>query len=224
MISDFHASYQRAYIERNVRLMIDMDDLHQFGRFVRLAAALVAQEMNYSQLGREIGVTPQTAKRWLNALSQAFIWFEVPAYSNHVIKRISEKSKGYFFDTGQICFSQMISSYEGIASHPLGSAIFENAVVNELYQLTKRFNMPPQLYHWRLYSGAEVAIVIEFNGKFYPIDIKANSRPSAKDARGIHAFRENYPFLSIQKGLILAPTQERYAITPLDYVMPWDMK
>ena len=48
---------------------------------MRLAAALTSQEMNHSQLGREIGVTPQTAHRWLGILNATFQWFEVPAYA-----------------------------------------------------------------------------------------------------------------------------------------------
>lgn len=51
---------------------------------------------------------------------------------NNPIKRISEKPKGYFADTGQVCYSQMISSPDAISAHPLWGALFENAVVSEL--------------------------------------------------------------------------------------------
>ena len=64
-IPDFHSAYQRTYIERDVRLHADVADWQQFGRFVRLCSALTAQEINYSQLGRDIGLTPQSARRWL---------------------------------------------------------------------------------------------------------------------------------------------------------------
>ncbi len=43
--------------------MLNVDDWQQFGRFVQLAAALSAQEVNVSQFGRDVGVTPQTARR-----------------------------------------------------------------------------------------------------------------------------------------------------------------
>ncbi len=79
-IYDFHYSYQSTYIEKDIRLLADISDLQSFSRFVRLVAALTAQEINYSELGREIGLTPQTAKRWLNLLVQTFEWFEIPSY------------------------------------------------------------------------------------------------------------------------------------------------
>jgi len=79
-IGEFYRAYLRTYIERDVRLLSDVGDWQQLGRFARLTAALTAQEVNYSQLGREIGVTPQTAQRWLAMLRATFQWFEVPAY------------------------------------------------------------------------------------------------------------------------------------------------
>jgi predicted AAA+ superfamily ATPase len=65
LVSDFLASYVRTYVERDVRLAGEAQDWRQFARFLALAAALTAQEVNHSQLGREVGVTPQTADRWL---------------------------------------------------------------------------------------------------------------------------------------------------------------
>lgn len=222
VIADFHASYQRTYIERDIRLLADVSDLAQFGRFVRLVAALTAQEINYSELGRDIGIAPQTAKRWLTTLSQTFEWFEIPAYSNNPIKRISERPKGYFADTGQVCYSQMISSPEAVGAHPLWGALFENAVVCELRKQASLIPTPPQFYHWRLHSGAEVDLILERDGKFYPIEIKAKTKVTSKDAKNIHTFRTLYPYLNVQKGLIVAPAESKYAVTENDWVIPWD--
>ncbi len=222
VIADFHASYQRTYIERDIRLLADVADLAQFGRFVRLVAALTAQEIHYSELGRDIGITPQTAKRWLMILSQTFQWFEVPAYSNNLVKRISGKPKGYCVDVGQVCYSQMISSPEAIGVHPLWGALFENAVVCELRKQANLIATPPQFYHWRLHSGAEVDLILERDGQFYPIEIKAKSKITSADAKNMNTFRKLYPHLNVQKGLIIAPSESKYAVTENDWVMPWD--
>ncbi len=50
--------------------------------------ALAAQEINFSRLGREIGMTPQTARRWLKAMEATFQWFELPAFSGNPTKLI----------------------------------------------------------------------------------------------------------------------------------------
>ncbi len=53
LIQVFHSTYQKTYIERDIRLLSEISDLHQFTRFVRLVAALTAQEINYNEIGRE---------------------------------------------------------------------------------------------------------------------------------------------------------------------------
>lgn len=65
----FFNSYIQTYVERDLRLLEKVDDLDRFGAFLGLLGALSAQKINYMQLGREINVTPQTAKRWLFTLS-----------------------------------------------------------------------------------------------------------------------------------------------------------
>ncbi|MBI3212171.1 MAG: ATP-binding protein [Simkania negevensis] len=222
-IPDFHFSYQSTYIEKDIRILGDISDFQQFSRFVRLVTAHSAQEINYSHLGREIGLTPQTTKRWLNLLIHTFEWFEIPAYSNNSVKKMSLKTKGYFADTGQICFSQMISSKEAIGGHPLWGALFESAVVSEIRKQAFLLSTPPYIYHWRAHSGAECDLILERDGKFYPMEIKAAAHPTKEDARGIAAFRKQHPHLNIQRGLIIAPTPEAYAVTEKDWVIPWDL-
>ena len=63
LVPDFWQGYHRTYVERDARLAGEVGDWHDFGRFVRLMSALTAQEINHSQLGREIGITPKTAQR-----------------------------------------------------------------------------------------------------------------------------------------------------------------
>jgi predicted AAA+ superfamily ATPase len=203
--------------------MADISDWQLFGRFIRLAAALTAQEHNFSQLGRELGLTPQTAQRWLDILKATFQWFEVPAFSGNLIKRVSSKPKGYFSDTGIACSSQAISSPSVIGGHPLWGPLFETAVAGELRKQCSLFSPKPNIYHWRSYSGAEVDFILEFNGALFPIEVKANSNPSRRDTTGISAFRKNYSHLNIKPGLVLAPTDTIRQISENDYSVPWDI-
>ena len=222
-VEDFFAAYIRTYIERDVRLMLSVDDWQQFGRFVQLVAALTSQEINFSQLGRDIGVTPQTAKRWLAVLKATFQWFELPAYHSNTIKKISLKPKGYFADTGLVCYLNRISSPDAVGGHPIIGALFETIVFAEIRKLMSAISRKAQLYHWRIHSGSEVDLLMERDGVIYPIEIKLKSQPSRKDARGIKRFRECYPQLQIAPGLILSPSATFEKVTKDDYTMPWDL-
>ena len=223
VIPDFLNAYQRTYIERDVRLIADVADFQLFGRFLQLACALTAQEINYSQLGRELGLTPQTAQRWIAILKSTFQWFEFPAYSGNMIKRVSNKPKGYIADTGLACQAQAISAPAVIGGHPLWGALFETAVAAELKKQAALLTPKPNFYHWRAYSGAEVDILLEYNGILHPIEIKAKTNPSRRDTMGISAFRKKYPKLKIAPGLVIAPCEKTTRLSESDYAVPWDL-
>jgi predicted AAA+ superfamily ATPase len=207
-----------------VRLLAEVADWQLFGRFLQLAAALSGQEVNHSQLGRELGLTPQTAGRWLTILVATFQWFEVPAFSGNAIKRVSSRSKGYIGDTGLLCSGQAISSPYAIGGHPLWGAIFETAAAAELRKQISLISPKPNLYHWRSYGGAEVDFLVELDGRYYPIEAKAKSIPDRRDATSITAFRKQYPALAIGPGLVLAPTDRMMQITENDFALPWDIR
>jgi predicted AAA+ superfamily ATPase len=220
---DFFSAYVRTYVERDVRLMLQADDWQQFGRFVQLVATLTAQEVNFSQLGRDIGITPQTAKRWLAVLNATFQWAEVPAFHGNTIKRISSKPKGYFRDTGLVCHLARISSPTALGGHPMTGALFETAVASQILTLISTLAARAQLYHWRIHSGSEVDMLLERDGLLYPIEIKLTSRPGRKDTRGISALRKNYPALNIAPGLVIAPVEQMERLSENDYAIPWDL-
>jgi len=222
-IPDFHAAYQRTYIERDVRLLADVSDWQLFGRFLRMVAALTAQEINFSQIGRELGLTPQTANRWLDILKATFQWFELEPFSGNAVKKVSGKPKGYLSDTGLACAAQAISSPTAIGGHPLWGALFETAVVAEVRKQCAFLSPQPKLYHWRAYGGAKIDILIEYDGRLYPIEVKAGSNPSRRDTSGISAFRKRYPDLSVARGLVMAPVERIMPISEQDYAVPWDI-
>lgn len=219
----YFAGYLRTYIERDVRQLTDIGDLEVFGRFIRLCTALSAQEINYSQLGRDLGITPQTSRRWLQILKSTFQWFEIDAFSQNSLKKISSKPKGYMSDTGFICYSQAISSPEALSGHPLLGHILETAIAAELRKQISLMNSPAHLYHWRSHSGAEVDFILERDGIYFPIEVKAKSNPSKKDANGIESFRLTYPNLKISNGMVISSTQEIAPLSTLDWGVPWDI-
>ncbi len=222
LIPDYFESYQRTYLERDVRSMMNVSDIRQFARFIGLMGALSGQEINYSELGRDLGLSPHTAKKWTDVLASSYQWMEIPPFSLNPIKRLSGKPKGYLIDTGYMCWAQSISSPKALASHPLSGAVFETAVVNELRKQFSLMSPKPKMFHWRIYSGAEVDLIIEYNGRFFPIEIRMTTNPSRRDCSGFLAFRKHYPNLDIASGLVISPVDTYRKISDLDFCMPWD--
>jgi predicted AAA+ superfamily ATPase len=223
IVPAYHSSYIQTYIERDVRTMEDIRDLSLFHRFTSLTGALTAQEINTSQFGREIGITPTTARKWLNLLVNTYQWLELPPYHGNTIKRISGKSKGYIRDTGLACYLQRISSPDALLANPLFGSIFETMAVNLINRYSMNISVPPQMYHWRTNGGAEVDIVLELDGCLYPIEVKSKTRLNKHDLRGLRSFRETYKNINIGKAVVIYGGNEFYILDEDTFAVPWNL-
>ena len=145
----YRQAYLRTYIERDARMLGNIDNLTEFSRFVGLVSALSSQEVNYSQLGREVGIDGRRAKAWLRILQHSYLWREALPFFNNSIKRLSKKAKGYFFDTGILCSLHSITTPRALASHPMLGSVFETWVANMIHQLNIVLGTPAKQYHWR---------------------------------------------------------------------------
>lgn len=222
VLRDFHNSYLRTYVERDARSFANVSDAQTFGRFHRLLAALTAQEINYTHLGREIGLARNTAKEWLAILGATFQWIEIPAFHSNLVKRVASKSKGYFFDTGLACAAQSIASPSALASHPLLGALFETAMVNEVRKQCSSLAAAPAIHHWRTHGGAEVDLLLEYNGQLFPLEIKLTSNPSGFDMRPATTFRKALPEGRVAPGLLVCGVETpRRLNDDGDVAIPW---
>lgn len=210
-VAEFFSTYLSTYIERDVRALRNFTAPHEFARFVRLLAALTAQELNASHLGREIGISPHTAGDWLDALVQSFQVQRIDAFSTHATKRVSGRPKLHLVDTGFAAWLASISSPLALQSHPMFGALFESYVVGELSRQSTTLATPPQRWHWRSAGGAEVDLLLERDGVFHLIEVKLTSRPTRRDTSGLRAFAESYPGLRIGHRLVIhgGPDLER---------------
>lgn len=223
LIPDFWSGYHRTYVERDARLAGDINDWQEFGRFVRLMSALTAQEINHSQLGREIGMTPQTARRWLKVMEGTYQWFALPAFSGNPTKRVVSRPKGYLADTGLACFHAQISSPQALGAHPLFGPLFETAMVCEMIKQASALPTRPAFHHWRAAGGAEVDLVLERDGVLYPFEIKLTAAPGRRHASGIAAFRAAHPHRQVGRGALICALESPRWLAEDVMAIPWNL-
>jgi uncharacterized protein len=211
--------YMATYLQRDVRSFLQVQDERQFALFMGLCAALTARECNYSQLGREIGLSAPGASKWLNVLRGGFQWLEIPAFSNNQIKKLSQRPKGYLTDTGLICHLLRIPSPEALPANPAFGSVFETFSVLEIVKQIQTLSSLPALYHYRQHSGAEVDLIVELNGKYFPLEFKASSRVRPADAAGMDIFREKHGD-RVGTGLILYAGRESVRLNSKTLAVP----
>lgn len=93
----------------------------------------------------------------------------------------------------------------------------------ELVKQASMMPTPPHFYHWRAYSGAEVDLILEKDGRYFPVEVKLTSQPKRQDLRGIQAFRETHPQLNMGPGLVISAVSKPFALSDQDYTIPWTL-
>ncbi|MBU0469432.1 MAG: ATP-binding protein [Candidatus Omnitrophica bacterium] len=201
------SSYLQTYIDRDVRGNIKTANLNDFERFVKVLASRTSQELNYSTLSREIGVTVPTIKSWVSFLEASSLIYLLYPYHKNLGKRVIKSPKCYFMDTGLVSFLVGLQDESHLLQGPMAGALFETACI---MHFVKRFSALMDtcfLYFYRSVDGHEVDLLIETAEGIFPIEMKLSSTLTVKHTSGV----ESWLKLSDQKqgrGMIVS-TSER---------------
>lgn len=179
------ADYLRTYIERDLREVMQVSDLRSFERFMRLAAAHTGQELNLTGLASDVGITQQTAKRWLAALEIGYLATTLPPHHASYRKRLRKRPRLHFLDTGLVCYLLDIRDAATLERHPLRGAIFESFVVSELTKSFAARRRDAPLYFWRDATGHEVDVLIDTGGRVIPLEVKSGRTVAADAVDGL---------------------------------------
>lgn len=217
--SIWYSNYVQTYLERDVRQLIQVRDLTQFQRFLRLCAGRTGQLLNQSALADETGVSHNTIREWLSVLEASYIIHRLPPQHRNFNKRLVKTPKLYFIDTGLAAWLLGIETASQLASHPLRGELFETWVVGEY--LKHRFNggHPSNLTFWRDRQGHEVDLLVETGDRLQPIEIKAGATVHRDSFKGLRRWLELAGGSAANPALIYAgdQRQQRQGIA----VRPW---
>ena len=176
----YYSSYVKTFIERDVSEEIEGIDKFLFSDFIRACACRIANELNIHSIATDVGISDDTAKRWLAVLEKSEIIFFVHPFSNNLLKRTVKNKKMYFFDTGIVAYLLKYSSSEILMNDAINGAILENYVVNEIRKTYHNNCKEELLYYYRDVDGNEIDLIIDYDNSLHPIEIKKTSVPSDK--------------------------------------------
>ena len=179
----FYSSYLRTYLERDVRDLLKISDEQKFITFLQVAAARTGQLLNYADIARDVSVSQNTIKSWISILQTSGLIYLLQPYYNNITSRAIKTPKLYFLDTGLCCYLTGWNTSETLETSAMSGAIFETYVVSEIIKSYWHNGKQIQIYFYRDKEKKEIDILIEENGKLYPIEIKKSANPSTKDIK-----------------------------------------
>ena len=183
-------SYYQAYLERDVRQLLNVGDLDAFRRFVGLCAGRVGQLLNLSSLANDCGISHTTARRWLSVLEASFVVILLRPFHRNFGKRLIKSPKLYFVDTGLLCYLLRIREARELHTHSSRGAIFESWVVSELTKRALHTGRDPDLWFWRDARGHEIDVVIDLGADQIMVEIKSGQTLTRDYFRNIRNLRE----------------------------------
>ncbi len=191
--STAYANYYQTYVERDVRQLINLKDVAQFQKFMKLVAGRVGQLMDYSSLAGDVGVSATTIKHWLSILEASFILYKLPPYFENFGKRVIKTPKYYFIDTGLLCFLLGIENPQQVARDPLIGQLFENLVIIDVLKNIYNKGKLDNLYFFRDSNGLEADLLLQQGRQLMPIEIKSSSTYKPELLKGLKRIMELSP-------------------------------
>ncbi len=179
----FYSSYVQTYLQRDVKSLINVGNEMSFMKFLRSAAARTGQLLNIAELGRDAGVTHNTAKKWLSVLDTSGLIYLLEPYHNNRLKRLVKTPKLYFMDTGLAAYLTQWNSPETLEAGAASGAFFESWAMTEIIKSYWHAGKAAPLYFYRDNDQKEVDLLIYQDGKIFPVEFKKTATPSKGDVR-----------------------------------------
>ncbi|MCX5781366.1 MAG: ATP-binding protein [Elusimicrobia bacterium] len=215
----YYMNYYETYIERDLRQLSQVENLHTFDKFIRMLASRIGQIVNYNSIANDVGVSQPTIRKWLSLLEASYIAFVLPPYFANIGKRLIKTPKIYFYDTGLVSYLLGIENPRALRHHYLRGALFENFVVSEF--LKSRFNkgMSSNLLFFRDRTGNEADLVVENALSVDLVEIKSAETYNESLSKGINKVKDMIR-KKTRKAYVVYAGEKELSIKGIDY-LPW---
>lgn len=219
-VDKFYDSYVRTYIERDIRDLIKITDEIKFMKFMTSVAARTGQELNLNEIAADTEITNPTANDWLSILVNTGLVVLIEPYMTNIIKRVVKRPKIYFMDTGLACYLTRYLNSETLEVSAYSGHIFETYVVSLIVKsfANNGLNFKRYLYYYRDNNKKEIDLIIDYNNKLYPIEIKKSKKPDINYVKNFDVLNDTKK--TIGNGIVLCMIDKIYPIDKNNFCVP----
>jgi hypothetical protein len=162
-----------------------------------------------------MGVKEDTARKYLDILTGAFIIRQLQPWYVNIGKRVVKSPKIYVRDTGLLHAFLGLESIQDVTHHPQLGFSWEGFVIEQILALTHKEN---EAYFYKTHAGAELDLLIKHKGRNFGFEIKYQDAPSLSKSM-IQVFHD----LNLEKLWVIYPGKERYTLKENIEVLPFKM-
>jgi predicted AAA+ superfamily ATPase len=191
---EFLRSYADTYLKEEIWSEQVVRKLAPFRRFLEVAAQCNGKIINYANIARDVGIDDKTVKEYFSVLEDTMIGFFLEPFHHSLRKRLAEKPKFYFSDTGIV---RSLSRRLSVPLLPKTSAYgeaFEHFVLLECIRLGSYFQPDYRFSFVRTPNDVKIDLVVERPGqKTLCIEIKSTEEIHEKDLGAFSRLTRDIP-------------------------------
>lgn len=169
--------------------ILELEGLRHSDKIVRLLQLLAFQignEVSFSELGGQVGISKNTVEKYLDLLEKSFVIFSLKGFSRNLRKEISKNPRYYFYDNG--IRNALINNFNSLDIRDDIGGLWENYIIAERIKKQEYLGMFSNNYFWRTYDQKEIDFIEERKGILYGYEIKW----SLKKTKIPKLWRESY--------------------------------
>lgn len=193
------------FLERDIASLGFNVSSYDMRRLWTMLAHYHGNTLNYSELGKSLGVSDNTIRKYIGLLQGTFMVRCLKPWFENIKKRQLKTPKIYLRDSGML-HALLDMKEEDMVMHPKIGASWEGFAVEEIIRL---YNAEPDnCYFWSTQHQAELDLLIISEGKKYGFEFKFTDSP--KISKSMHIALED---LKLDKITIVIPGNENYALS-----------
>ena len=201
--------YIATFLERDLAQLGVRVPATTMRRFWTMLAHRHSGTWNGADMARSLGTSEPTARRHLDALTDALVVRQLPAWFENIGKRQVRSPKVYVRDTGALHRLLGIGALEDLLSHPIVGASWEGLAVEHV----ARWGLP--VYFWRTQAGAEIDILVDVGRARWGIEVKRTDSPTVTPSMR-HALVD----LALDRIIVVHAGPDRFALAPRIEAVP----
>ncbi len=194
--------FLRTYLERDIPALGPRIPAATLRRFWTMLAHVQGGLSNASALAEGLGVSGQTAGRYLDLLVDLMLVRRLPPWHANAGKRLVRSPKVYVRDSGLAHALLGLGTMEALLGHPVAGGSWEGFCIEQLIAAA-----PPgtEAFFYRSSGGAEADLILRLpGGDAWAVEVKRTAAPRV--SRGFHQAAEDTA--AVRRLLVYAGAQE----------------
>ena len=190
----FLHAYTQTYLKEEIWIEQFIRKLDPFRKFLEVCAQCNGKIINVANLAYDVGVDAKTINAYFSILEDTLIGFFLEPYQNSFRKRLSQKPKFYFFDTG---VTRALARSLSIPLQPSTSAygeVFEHFIILECIKLASYCKQEFRFSYLKTKDDAEIDLIVERPGlPLLCIEIKSTDHLREIDIKNFSKLTADIP-------------------------------